>query len=397
MKPTLSIIAPLLALFVSASAPAQVTPTHNDLAYALLGPSEAPMALTLDLYIPSAGSGPFPVIVRIHGGGWSGGTNQPIPNLYTSLLNAGFAIASPRYRLTSQDAQWAPSPVTFPAQIHDIKAAVRWLRANATTYNLDPTRIGSCGESAGGHLSSLLATTGGIRFYERNGAVVDLEGAVGGNLQWSSRVYAAVDYYGPSDLLNMNLDVATPPGSGIDHDAWNSPESRLIGWDEVGQGIGDIRAHVDDPAAPYPMLAALTIGAGPITHVEATDPPFFIAHGQQDTSVPIRQSEKLRDALLAAGVPVQFMVNPTGGHSTWADANTQIIAFFQDRFLTNPPAICFGDADGSSVVDFDDIVAVITLFNRPGGRDQYGDADSNGTVNFQDISAVLANWGNTCL
>ena len=391
-----STLAAALALSTTTFAQAQVAPTHNDVVYALLGPTDQPVGLTMDLYIPSTGTGPYPVIVRIHGGGWSGGTNQPIPALYGELLNAGFAIASPRYRLTSQAAQWAPSSVTFPAQIHDIKAVVRWLRAHSNEFNLDPTRIGSCGESAGGHLSALLATSGGVRLFARNGAVVDMEGNVGGNLQWSSRVYAAADYYGPTDLLNMNLDVTTPPGSGIDHDAFNSPESRLIGWDDPGQGIGDIRANINNAAAPYPLLAALTIGASPITHVEPSDPPFFIAHGQQDTSVPIHQSERLRDSLQSAGVPAQFMVNPTGGHATFSEANDAIVAFFQERFLTNPTPICFGNADGNPVVNFDDIVAVLTFFNRPGGIDQPGDADGNGTVNFQDISAVLANWGNSC-
>jgi acetyl esterase/lipase len=389
-------LAALLALVASSYSQAQVAPTHNDLVYALLGPTDQPVGLTLDLYIPSTGTGPFPVIVRIHGGGWSGGSNQPIPGLYAALLDAGFAIASPRYRLTSQASQWTPSPVTFPAQIHDIKAVVRWVRAHSDEYNLDPTRIGSCGESAGGHLSSLLATTGGVRLFVRSGAVVDMEGSVGGNLQWSSRVYAAADYYGPSDLLNMNLDVTTPPGSGIDHDAPTSPESRLVGWDDPGQGIGDIRENVDNPASPYPALAALTIGASPITHVDPQDPPFFIAHGQQDTSVPVHQSEKLRDALQDAGVPTQYMVNPTGGHSPFPDANDAIVAFFQERFLTNPTPICFGNADANPVVDFDDIAAVLAFFNRPGGINQPGDADGDGTVNFQDIGAVLANWGHTC-
>lgn len=374
---------------------AQVLPTHNDLVFGLLGSPAQPVPITLDLYIPQNGAGPYPVIIRIHGGGWQSGSNQPIPALYQSLLQQGFAIASPRYRLTSQEAQWAPSPVTFPAQIHDVKGAVRWLRANATTYNLDPRRFGCCGESAGGHLSALLAVTGGVITYERGDEVVNIEGGVGGNLQWSSRVQAAADYYGPSDLLNMNPDVTNPPG-GINHDAPTSGESRLVGWDDPGQGIGDIRANLDNPAVPYPLLAALTIGASPVTHVDASDPPFIVLHGEQDTTVPFAQGLRMRDALLAAGVPVQFLANPTGGHAVWPAGNEAIIAFFIDRLITNPPRVCEGDADGDNTVNFADVTAVLARVGHAGGIGISGDADGNGTVNFADISVVLANWGSGC-
>jgi acetyl esterase/lipase len=381
-------------LALTAAAGAQV-PTVNDAIYGVLGSAQQPRPITLDVYIPTAGTPPYPVIIRIHGGGWSGGTNQPIPALYTALLQQGFAIVSPRYRLTSESTFWAPSPVTFPAQINDIKGAVRWVRANAQAFNLDPTRIGCSGESAGGHLSALLGTSGGVRTYSRNGADVDIEGAVGGNLQWSSRVQAVADYFGPSDLLNMNPDVTTPPG-GINHDVPTSGESRLIGWDDPGQGIGDIRANIDNPASPYPQLAALTIGASPVTHVDPTDPPFIILHGMQDTVVPFRQGERMRDALLIAGVPAPFLANPVGGHATWPAGNDAVVAFFIDRFITNPPRVCPGNADANPVVNFADITAVLSRFNLPGGVNQPGDADGNGTVNFADVTAVLGNWGANC-
>ena len=392
---TCVIAAVIVGTTLSSTALAQVAPTHNDLIYGVLGSQAQPRPISLDLYIPTVGTGPFPVIVRIHGGGWSGGSNQPIPALYQTLLQQGFAIASVRYRLTSQATQWAPSPVTFPAQINDVKGAVRWLRANASTYNLDPRRVGCCGESAGGHLSALLGASGGVDDYVRNGIFVDIEGNVGGNLQWSSRVQAVADYYGPSDLLNMTPDITNPPG-GIDHDSPSSGESRLLGWDDPGQGLGDIRANLENPLAPYPTLAALAFAASPITHVEPTDPPFIVLHGRQDTVVPFRQGERMRDALLAAGVSTQFVVNDTGGHATWPTGNDAIVAFFIDRLITNPPRVCDGDADGDLVVTFSDITAVLAQYGRPGGIGAPGDADANGTVSFSDVSAVLANFGTAC-
>jgi len=395
MKSKIILAAALSSVSFSSQTIAQ-TPTHNDVVYGVLGSQAEPRPITLDLYIPTNGTGPFPVIIRIHGGGWSGGTNQPIPALYTALLQQGFAIASPRYRLTSQETQWAPSPVIFPAQINDIKGAVRWLRANVATYNLDPTRFGSCGESAGGHLSALLGTSGGVFLYSRAGATINLEGNVGGNFRWSSRVQAVADYFGPTDLLNMALDVTNPPGSGFDHDDPTSPESRLMGWDEPGQGIADIRANLNNPSQPYPVLAARIISANSITHVDPNDPPYFIAHGAMDTTVPVAQSQRLHDALTAAGVPSEFIINPAGGHSIWPDANEAIVAFFVDRLITNPPTVCLGNADDMPTVDFADMTQVLTRFGLPGGIGQPGDADGNGTVNFADINAVLSNWGTVC-
>lgn len=393
-----SLLLPILALIAAASSPlqAQLQPTFDNLIYANVGTAQQPRFLSLDLYLPTNSPGPHPVVLRIHGGGWSGGSNQPIPSLYLTLRDQGFAIASVQYRLTSQAAMWNPAPVAFPAQIHDVKGAVRWLRANAGTFNLDPARFGSCGESAGGHLSALLGTTGNNRFFFRNGVLVDLEGTVGGNLAWTSRTYAAADYFGPTDLLNMNLDATTPPGSSIDHDAPNSPESNLIGWAGIGQGIGDIRNNINNPTLPYPGLAARTIAANSVTHVDPNDPPFIILHGAQDTLVPMHQSERLREALLAAGVSAQHLVNPTGGHGTWPEGNTAVVAFFNDRLVANPPPICPGDADGNSTIDFADITAALANFGRPGGVAQPGDADGNGTVNFNDITLILGNWGGNC-
>src|SRR5713101_8014594 len=160
----------------------------------------------LDLYLPEKSDGPLPLIVWIHGGGWIGGNKENPPGL--EFLNRGYALASINYRL-SQHAK-------FPAQIEDCKAALRWLRANAKTYNLDPDRIGVWGESAGGHLVALLGTTGDVK---------ELEGEEG-NPQQSSEVQAVVDWFGPTDFLKIGEQ--SGPDSRLDHNAPNSPEAKLI-------------------------------------------------------------------------------------------------------------------------------------------------------------------------
>src|SRR5262249_12628746 len=147
---------------------------HRDLPYVTGGHQRQ----TLDLYLPSAEQ-PVPLIIWIHGGAWRVGSKED--DLPLDYLAQGCAVASINYRL-SQHA-------LFPAQIEDCKAAVRWLRANATRFKLDPQRFGAWGPSAGGHLAALLGTTGAVRAFE-----------VGANLVVSSRVQAVVDYFGPTDF-----------------------------------------------------------------------------------------------------------------------------------------------------------------------------------------------------
>src|SRR5262249_39045436 len=180
------------------------TKVHKDLEYVQGGHERQ----RLDLYVPERADTPLPVIVWIHGGAWMGGSKDGgVPAL--PFLGKGYAVASVNYRL-SQHA-------VFPAQIQDCKAAIRWLRANAKTYNLDPERIGVWGASAGGHLVALLGTSGGVE---------DLEGK-GGNADQSSRVQAVVDFFGPTDFLQM--DAHAVPDARLKHDPPSSPESRLIG------------------------------------------------------------------------------------------------------------------------------------------------------------------------
>ncbi len=311
----------LILLLGSAPIAAQTTPTHPDLVYAEIGGRP----LQLDLYLPSSGPTPVPLVVWIHGGGWSGGSRFPPPGFAAQLVNRGVALASVSYRLTSQAGQWGGAPVIFPAQIHDVKAAIRWLRAQAGSFQLDPTRFGVWGSSAGGHLAALVGTSG-------NAAA--LEGSIGNHLSESSAVQAVVDYYGPTDIIMMNLDVTTPPGSSINHDAPESPESRLIGFDQPGQGVGVLRANLGNPTPPFPALAELAASLSPQTWVDPTDPPFLIVHGDADMSVPFAQSVRLYAALQAAGHQPRWRTVVGGGHGGFpAEVNIQAREFLVDQLL----------------------------------------------------------------
>lgn len=228
----------------------------------------------LDIYIPKTESNqPRPLVVWIHGGGWKNGNRFPCPALF--LTQHGYAVASLGYRLT--DA------AIFPAQIHDCKSAIRYLRKNASELGVDPDRFGVWGSSAGGHLVALCGTSGNAP---------QLEGTVGVTGQ-SSSVQAVCDYYGPTDLLKMASQ--SDPNPRIDHDAPDSPESKLLG----------------GPIQQKPDLGRL---ANPITHVDGSDPPFLIVHGDADPLVPHQQSRMLHDALKAANVPSELVIVPGGGH-----------------------------------------------------------------------------------
>lgn len=364
----------------SAAVSAQVMPNFPAQTYAVVGGRP----LQLDVYVP-AGPGPFPCVVWIHGGGWQGGSRFPA-RLATELLPHGIAVASVTYRLTSQAALFGGEPVIFPAQIHDVKGAIRFLRANAATYHLNPARFGSWGTSAGGHLSALAGTSGNDPA---------LEGTVGGNPGQSSALQAVADYFGPTDILNMNLDVTTPPGSGIDHDGPGSAESRLVGWDDPGQGIGNIRANLSNPNPPYPALVALCNQVNPVSFVDPLDPPFFIAHGTNDTTVPLMQSTRLANALGAAGVFRDYRQVTGAGHGPLGDATeAATVAFFVSRLLA-PPA-CPGDADGDGMVGLPDIAVINNAWGQAVPPGVPPDLDGNGSVGLGDLAAVINRWATTC-
>jgi acetyl esterase/lipase len=223
-------------------------------------------AMLLDLYLPDKADKPLALIIWIHGGAWRAGSkDNPSPAL--RFTADGYAVAHVGYRL-SQEAK-------FPAQIHDCKAAVRWLRANAQKYNLDATKFVAWGGSAGGHLVALLGTSGGV---------ADLEGSVN-DLKESSRVQAVVDWFGPTDFL-LNPNAQSAP---------DSPVAQLLG-------------------GPVPDNREKAAKASPMTYVSKDAPPFLIMHGDQDHTVPFRQSEILYAGLKKAGVDATLVPMKGAGH-----------------------------------------------------------------------------------
>ena len=307
----LAALAAVLVLALGLAAHAQnkkknassVKPTFPDLVYATIGGQP----IKLDLYLPADTSKPAPLLIHIHGGGWTSGSKAGLPSYGVALLKLGFAVANVDYRLTSQAAQWGGEPVIFPAQINDVKGAVRFLRAHAAEYHLDPARFGCWGESAGGHLSALLATSGDAK---------ELEGDVGGNAGVSSKVQVAVDYYGPTDMLHIADDVTSHSGGNVPGKASSAdnPIGKLIGYNPPAGRPYDLREHINDQTGPYPALRQLLEQANPLSFIGAGTPPIFIGHGGNDPTVPLGQSQRLERALRQAGVKTQLMVTEGAGH-----------------------------------------------------------------------------------
>jgi acetyl esterase/lipase len=250
----------------------------------------------LDLYLPEkAAKHPLPLVIWIHGGGWEAGNKDNPMGL--GMLKKGYAVASINYRL-SQMAK-------FPAQIEDCKAAVRFLRANAKKYNLDPNHIGVFGASAGGHLVALLGTTGGVKELDGDGPNKDV----------SSRVQAVVDFFGPTDMLKMKEEATEKPV--FDADAADSPVGRLFG--------GPVQEHKE-----------LAEKANPIHYITKDAAPFLILHGDKDNIVPLAQSRILDEALKAAGVESTLVVVKGDGHGGpgfGSPENVQKIVDFLDKHL----------------------------------------------------------------
>ena len=249
--------------------------------------------LLLDIFPPKDAAEPLPLIVWVHGGAWLGGDKENCPAV--GFVNRGYVVASISYRLSHE--------AIYPAQIEDCKAAIRWLRAHAAEYGIDPDRIGVWGASAGGHLVALLGTTGDVRELEQQHE----------NLDQSSRVQAVCDFFGPSDFLKMQAD--SLPNSPIQHDAKDSPEAKLIG--------GAVQEYPDKVAK-----------ANPISYITKDDPPFLIVHGDQDPIVPWQQSQYLFDALNAAEIANVFLhlVKGAGhGFNNNQEVQTLVERFFDEQ------------------------------------------------------------------
>jgi acetyl esterase/lipase len=240
--------------------------------------------LLLDLFVPGAGAASGAAIVYLHGGGWAVGSRRRFGRAFASwsptpldlLAQAGFVVATVDYRL-SGEAQ-------FPAQLHDVKAAIRWLRANSARVGIDPARMVAWGESAGGHLDVLAGLTG-----DRP----DMEGVVGDFADESSAVRGVIDWYGPMNLLSIGSQHR--PDSEKRPDDAGSWESSLVG-----------SALQADPAR--------TAAASPISYVHSAAPPIQIHHGTVDTQVPFAQSVEFVGALQGVGGDAELIVVEGSDH-----------------------------------------------------------------------------------
>jgi len=264
-------------------AAAQTAPTYRDVVYATVDGKP----LALDVYLPAGVTSP-PLVVWVHGGAWTSGTKANPP---AEFVAHGYALASLDFRQSTT--------ARFPAQVHDIKAAIRFLRAMRARYGDYRTdRIAIAGSSSGGHLAALVGVTNGD---------AELEGRVGGSFEQSSSVQAILDYYGASNLTTI-LAQSTPHGLSVRRPALD----RLLG------------------AQPetVPALAEL---ASPMDHIDRGDPPLFILHGDQDPQMPVNQSLELQGAYEKLGLDVELRIVHGAAHGG--------AVFFSPAYLE--PALAF--------------------------------------------------------
>lgn len=274
---------------------------HLDLRYANVSDAQR-----LDLYLPNQGTAPYPLIIEIHGGGFFlGDKSGPITPMLQGL-HRGYAVASIQYRLSGE--------ARFPAAVHDVKAAIRYLRANAQRFGLDAQRFAVWGASAGGNLAAMAALSADV---------AALSDPALGHADVSDAVQAAVDWFGPLDFTTMDAEFAAlgkRPAMGATNTP-GSPESRYL-----GQTIGT------DAARP------LAQAANPLTYLSARAPAMLIQHGTEDRNVPLTQSATLaaRMAQLQGPNRVVFDRIEGAGHGGAAfetPENTQRVLDFLDRAL----------------------------------------------------------------
>ena len=281
---------------------AEAVRIHKDLEFAAVDGQ----SLKLDLYMPAV-SDP-PLVVWIHGGGWQAGSKEGCPIRW--LTEHGYAVASISYRLTDK--------AIFPAQIHDCKSAVRWLRANARRFGYCVERIAVAGGSAGGHLAALMGTSGGVK---------ELEGTVGGNLDQSSRVDAVIDFYGATDFV---LRSKTQPHRANKE---GSVVYRLLG------GGADQKVELAKQAS-----AAF--------HVTPDDPPFLVFHGDKDKTVLLDQSQRILEVYRKAKLPIELQVLKGAGHGGkefFAARQRELMLEFLNKYLRVNPSLPRSEPESQGV------------------------------------------------
>jgi len=278
------LILSVFALAATASGADVKVSTKNDVEYAKPGGTP----LKLDLAWPAEGEGPFPAVLVIHGGGWRAGNKADVRPALQEFARRGYVAVSPQYRFCPKD--------TFPAQVYDVKAAVRWVKAHAKDYKVDPDHVGAVGFSAGGHLSLMLGLTGPADGLEGEAA----DGAP------DSKIQAVVNYFGPTDLAADDVPDVTRP---------------LLA-DFLGGSPKD-----------KPKEAAK---ASPLTFVSKGDAPVLTFQGTKDPLVPHSQALKLADAMTTAGVPGRVEILVGAGHGWGGDVlehtKDETMKFF-DKYL----------------------------------------------------------------
>ncbi|WP_231495042.1 alpha/beta hydrolase [Prevotella sp. P6B1] len=258
---------------------------------------------TCDIYLPKQEKAAYPVVVHIYGSAWFSNSSKGMADLGTivkSLLDAGYAVVCPNHR-SSMDAKW-------PAQIHDVRAVIRFVRGEAKKYKFDTSFIATSGFSSGGHLASITATTSGVKHTKVGSVDIDLEGQVGKFLGESSEVNAACDWSGPIDLTAMDCGEHMTMGE-------NSPEDVLL------------NSKLDKEPDKYLSLSATS-------YIDSYDPPVIIFHGEKDNVVPCCQGKKFYELLKASGVKTEATFVPEGNHggpAMYTEANLKkMVSFLQD-------------------------------------------------------------------
>ena len=278
----------VLGYRASAQEPPDVSKTW-DVVYSNPGGTD----LRLDLVQPGSAKPPYPAVFVIHGGAWREGSKEENRKLLIDFARRGYVALSPEYRFVPKDR--------FPAQIHDVKAAVRWLRANAASLQVDPTRVGAMGFSAGGYLALMLGTTG---------PADGLEGPAGAGSP-DSRVQAVVGFYPPVDLSGKELS-------------------------SFARGL--VRDFLGAAASEKPKLAAK---ASPMTYLTAGDAPILLFQGTADDLVPESQALRFAQAMTAAGVPgrVELIVGAEHGFggAAYAEAIEEAFEFLERRLKPSRP------------------------------------------------------------
>ena len=298
----LAAAAPGLAMAQSEGSSVGPAPTFSNVLYAETSPSQV-----LDLWLPETGDAPYPLVIFVHGGAFMMGDKSMDIAHIADVVDAGYAAAGVNYRLSGE--------ALFPAAVQDVKAAVRFLRAHAEDYGLDPDAFAAWGASAGGNLVSMIGTTGDQQ--------TDLDDPFLGNPDVSSAVKAVVAWFPPVDFLQMAGQFQTaypeacePPAPSADSP--ESPESKYLG-------------------APVQEVPELAAAANPITYIEtATELPVFaIAAGDSDCLVPHQQSVLLYEALEAAGADASLTIIEGAGHGDPLIAETvteDVLAMLEEVF-----------------------------------------------------------------